>query len=60
MGQMHPPSSNSYQGQRPYALIPFENFMGNAGDRPRDVSRVHHQPFGLSFTTRHHRLILTA
>jgi hypothetical protein len=34
--------------------------MGNAGDRPRDVSRVHHQPFGLSFTTRHHRLILTA
>ena len=25
--------------------IPLENFMGNAGERPGNVSRIHHQPF---------------
>jgi hypothetical protein len=45
MGQMHPPGSNPDQRQRLHTLIPFENFMGNAGDRPRDVPRIHHQPF---------------
>jgi hypothetical protein len=59
MGQMHSPGSNPDQRQRLYALIPFENFMGNAGDRARNVSRIHHQSLGLSVTTRHHRLTLT-
>jgi hypothetical protein len=56
MGQMHSPGSNPNQRQRLYALIPFENFMGNASDRARDVSRIHHQSLGLSVATWHHRL----
>jgi hypothetical protein len=44
MGQMHTSGSNPDQRQRLYALIPFENFMGYAGDRARDISRIHHQP----------------
>ena len=61
MGQMHPPGSNPHQRQIFYALVTFENFMGNAGHRPGDVSRIHHQPFLWSIDLcRHHRLILTA
>jgi hypothetical protein len=44
MGQMHPSGSNPDQCQCLDALIPLENFMGNAGERPGDVSRIHHQP----------------
>jgi hypothetical protein len=42
---VHPPGSNPDQRQSLDVLIPFENFMSNAGDYARDVSRIHHQPF---------------
>jgi hypothetical protein len=54
---MHPPGSNPNQRQIFYALVAFENFMGNASDRPRNVSRIHHQPFKLSVATCHHHPI---
>ena len=44
MGQVHPPGSNPHQRQILYTLIPFENFMGDTGDRASDVSRVHYEP----------------
>src|SRR6185503_5236699 len=59
MSQMHPSGANPDQRQCLDALIPLENFMGDAGERPGNVSRVHYQPFALSVYTRHHRLILT-